>query len=189
MQMRTAIGLAAAGMLLFAGCGKKSDGGGNLGTLAGKAAGLEWSVPAKWTLGPEKPMRVATYHVPSAQGDAEGGECYVSFFGTGQGGVVEANIERWVSQFSEPGMPEKSTKEVNGLSVTTVRIAGTFLGSGMGMGAPGGAPNGSPKENYRLLAAIVEAPEGMVFFKMTGPAATVGAAENDFNALIGSLKK
>lgn len=186
MQMRKAIGVAAAAVLLISGCGKKSDGGGTLGAQSGKVAGVEWTVPAAWSVGPEKAMRVATYNVPAAQGDAEGGECYAAFFGTGQGGVVDANIERWVSQFSEPGMPEKSKAEVNGLPVTTVRIAGTFLGSGnMGMGAP----HGAPKENYRLLAAIVEAPAGMVFFKMTGPAATVGAAEKDFNAMIGSLKK
>jgi hypothetical protein len=45
------------------------------------------------------------------------------------------------------------------------------------------------KTGYRLLGAIVEAPEGNVFFKLTGPAATVGAAQADFDALVGSMKK
>jgi hypothetical protein len=149
-------------------------------------AGIEWKLPAGWTTGAEKPMRIATYVVPAAAGDAEGGECYVSFFGSGQGGVVDANIERWVSQFENPDAPAKSTRQVNGMSVTLVQLAGTFLGSG-GMGM--GSPHPTPKENYRLVAAIVEAPSGMVFFKLTGPAKTVTAAEGDFNAMIGSLTK
>jgi hypothetical protein len=45
------------------------------------------------------------------------------------------------------------------------------------------------KENYRLLGAIVEAPEGLVFFKFTGPAKTIAAADTEFDALIGSVSK
>jgi hypothetical protein len=45
------------------------------------------------------------------------------------------------------------------------------------------------KPDYRLLAAIVEAPGGLIFFKLTGPAATVGAAQADFDGLLASLAK
>jgi hypothetical protein len=45
------------------------------------------------------------------------------------------------------------------------------------------------RPNYRLLGAIVEAPGGLVFFKCTGPAATMSAAEKGFEALIASLRK
>jgi hypothetical protein len=45
------------------------------------------------------------------------------------------------------------------------------------------------KENYRLLGAIVEAPEGLVFFKFTGPAKTIGASEAEFDAMIGTMAK
>ena len=38
-------------------------------------------------------MRLATYQVP------ESGECGVYYFGQGQGGGVEANIDRWIGQF------------------------------------------------------------------------------------------
>ena len=41
----------------------------------------------------------------------------------------------------------------------------------------------------RLLGAIVEAPNGMVFFKCTGPAATIAKAQADFDRMIGSLGK
>ena len=45
------------------------------------------------------------------------------------------------------------------------------------------------KPNYRMRAAIIEAPEGLVFFKLTGPLNTVAAAENDFNSLLGSVHR
>jgi len=129
-------------------------------------------------------MRVATYNVPASEGETEGGECAVSFFGSGQGGNVDANIDRWFGQFENPSVPQKTSKEVSSLKVTTVRIDGTYL-------SPGGPMMQSQgkKENFRLLGAIVEAPEGMVFFKLTGPVKTVASAEQEFDALVGSLTK
>ena len=40
-------------------------------------------------------MRAATYMV-------DGAECVVYFFGAGQGGSIEANVERWKGQFRQP---------------------------------------------------------------------------------------
>jgi hypothetical protein len=150
---------------------------------ANTIAGVHWTRPEEWGVMPPRQMRIATYSLPAAEGDAEGGECAVFYFGSGQGGDITANIDRWVSQF-ENGKPQQSLKEVNGLKVTLVQIAGTYL-------APGGPMMQSQgkKENYRLLGAIVDAPEGSVFFKLTGPAKTIAASEADFNKLVGSLSK
>jgi hypothetical protein len=128
-------------------------------------------------------MRIATYTVPAAEADEESGECAVFYFGGGQGGDVVSNIDRWVGQF-ENAKPTKSSKELNGLKVTLVQISGTYL-------APGGPMMQSTgkKEDYRLLGAIVDAPGGSVFFKFTGPAKTVAAAAEEFQALVGSLEK
>jgi hypothetical protein len=147
-------------------------------------AGVEWKVPAHWKELPARQMRIATYGVPAAGGDGEDGECAVFYFGTGQGGDVAGNISRWASQFEGSPKPEQSSKEVNGLKVTMVSIAGSYL-------APAGPMMQSQgkKENYRLLGAIVEAPEGSVFFKFTGPAKTIHGSEGDFNALVGSLAR
>lgn len=146
-------------------------------------AGVQWTKPARWTEGPARTMRVATYVVPAAEGDAEGGECGVFYFGSGQGGDVQMNIDRWAQQFENPRGPERTTKAVNGLNVVMVKIAGTYL-------APGGPMMQATgkHENYRLLGAIVAAPEGSVFFKLTGPAKTIGAAERDFDSLVASLR-
>jgi hypothetical protein len=44
-------------------------------------------------------------------------------------------------------------------------------------------------ENYRLRGAIVEAPEGLVFFKCTGPVETMENAEEEFEELVESVQK
>jgi hypothetical protein len=153
------------------------------------AAGVQWTTPEGWTVEPKRPMRVATYKVPPSKGDAEGGELGVFHFGQGQGGDVDANVSRWVSQFEQPdGSPSsqrvKTTKKtVAGFQVTTVDLSGTYTAS-MGPMAPK-----TPKPGYRLLGAIVEGPQGAVFFKLTAPAKTAASSQAAFDALIASLQK
>jgi len=147
------------------------------------AGGIAWKVPARWTGGSGSAMRVATYAVPAAKG-ADAGECAVFFFGPGQGGGVDDNVARWGKQFEGAPTAQRSTQTVAGLHVTRAAVAGTYL-------APGGPMMQSTgkKAGYRLLGAIVEAPGGNVFFKLTGPAATVAAAQADFDALVASIRK
>ena len=146
------------------------------------AGGVHWTVPAGWQEQGARQMRIATYTIPAASGDAGETECAVFYFGTNQGGDVGMNIDRWASQFEGSPTPVKGTEEVHGMHVTTVRINGTYLApSGPKMESQGS------KANYRLLGAIVEAPEGSVFFKLTGPAKSVGAAEAAFASLVQSL--
>ncbi|HTO92787.1 MAG TPA: hypothetical protein VMM80_00405 [Bacteroidota bacterium] len=190
---RTAAALfvgAALVVLSLTGCSKKQSAdipGANMASLGGNSgvtAGIRWSIPKRWTDGGQKPMRVATYTVSASEGDPEGGECAVFYFGSNQGGTVDQNIARWVSQFETSGMPAQAAKTIDGMKVTLVQVAGAYL-------APAGPQMESTgkKENYRLLGAIVEGPEGMVFFKFTGPAKTIGEAEGEFNAMIASLAK
>ena len=42
---------------------------------------------------------------------------------------------------------------------------------------------------YRLLGAIVEGPQGAVFFKFTAPAMTVAAQQSDFETLLKSVSR
>jgi hypothetical protein len=150
---------------------------------AATAGGIVWTVPARWVAGQGSAMRVATYAVPAAKG-SEAGECAVFFFGPGQGGGIDDNVARWGKQFEGAPKPATRTAQVAGLRVTRAEVAGTYL-------APGGPMMQSTgqKTGYRLLGAIVEAPEGNVFFKLTGPAATVAAAQAEFDALVASVKK
>ena len=153
-------------------------------TSATSAGGVRWNLPERWKQEGDRPMRVATYAVPAAEGDEEDGECAAYYFGKDQGGDVKANIQRWTAQFENPSGPEQSTSEINGMNVTSVQITGTYL-------APKGPMMQSEgkKEHYKLLGAIIEAPEGSVFFKFTGPEKTVDAAKEEFNSLIQSITK
>jgi hypothetical protein len=169
---------------LVIGCSKTQPGG--TGSVAlredSPVAGIVWSYPASWTKQHDQPMRVATYVIPAAQGDSSAGECGVFYFGEDQGGDVDANIQRWGSQFEGATQAEKSAMDVAGMKVTVVRIEGTFLAPGGPMMASRGSLPG-----YKLLGAIVEGPKGMVFFKSTGPAKLIDSAESGFLAMIQSL--
>ena len=151
--------------------------------LDGSGGGVRWVVPAGWTAQPPRQMRVATYSIPAKPG-SEPGECGVFYFGRGQGGSAEENIARWGTQFEGAPPPATSVETVNGMRVHRAQTSGTYL-------APGGPKMQSQgkKPGYRLLGAIVEAPEGLVFFKCTGPAATISAAQPAFDSLVRSLKK
>lgn len=156
--------------------------------LADGAAGVSWTVPSSWSAQGQRPMRAATYSLPAAKGDPEAAELGVFYFGQGQGGAVDANIQRWISQFTQPdGTPsekvaKRSTSKIAGFDVTQVELTGTFASGGMMMGPR------VDKPGYALVGAIVQAPEGAVFFKLTGPQKTVQAAKKDFQKLLQSLK-
>lgn len=149
---------------------------------ADSGAGVHWAMPASWKPEAQRPMRLATYTV------APGGECGVYYFGAGQGGSVEANLDRWIGQFLQrDGKPSKAAAQIanrtiHGLQVTTVDVSGAYTGMGGPTAQPGPAMPG-----YRMLGAIVEGPQGSIFFKFTGPAKTVAANRAAFDKMLESL--
>ena len=158
----------------------------SLSGAEGAGKPLEWTAPAGWTTGPEKPMRAATYFAPPVGGDKDNAECAIFL---NIGGGVQANIDRWIGQFSQPDGGQSASKAkqrketINGYPVTFVELNGTYNAGGMGMGGPS-----TPKTGYRLLGAIVESPAGEVFFKMTGPEKTMNAVTRDFQSLLKSIR-
>lgn len=151
---------------------------------SGGAAGVTWTVPATWKEQAARSMRAATYTVPAAPGDTEPAECAVYYFGKGQGGDAEANITRWAGQFEGGTKPLRTTRSVSGMTIQIVEITGTYLApSGPMMQSQGKKPG------YTLVGAIVPAPEGSIFLKLTGPSRTVAASRPAFDALLASLKK
>lgn len=184
----------AALLLVLAGCGKDAQekpGQQQVPSLSQapassptSAGGIRWTMPGSWKLEAERPMRVATYTVSAAEGEADAGECAAYYFGADQGGDVQANVDRWAAQFEGVTGREQSTSEVAGMPVTNVTISGSYL-------APSGPMMQSQgkKEHYKLLGAIIDAPKGRVFFKFTGPEKTIDAAKGDFEALVSSISK
>ena len=156
--------------------------------LAESVAGLKWTPPAGWKSSGTTSMRAATYPVTPASGDPAGAECVVYFFGAGQGGGVQANIERWEGQFKAPAgkpAPAKVNEiSIHGLPVTTIDVSGEYSG----MGGPT-ATTGVVVRDYRLLGAIIEGPGGNIFIKFTGPAKTMAANQRNFEQLLNSFER
>lgn len=149
---------------------------------------VTWADPPEWKRSEKvNPMRKATYLVPRAGGDKEDGELGVFYFGPGQGGAVEANVDRWIKQFPDAKVEDvkRADRSVNGLVAHTVEIdSASFNASSMGMPQP----KAQPKPGYGLLGAIVETPAGPYFFKLTGPKATVAGAKKPFDKLLESVR-
>ena len=163
--------------------------------------GVEPSAAASVTLGavsfqpqagwipvqPTGSMRKAQYSLLRAEGDPEDAEMIVFFF-PGGGGGVEANIDRWIGQFSRSdgasGTPpaETSYVESNGTRKTVLDVRGTYNRSSGPMMA-----EKSVLPGFRMLGVVAETSEGPWFFKLTGPEATIARWEASFNEFVKSI--
>lgn len=107
---------------------------------ADSGAGIQWTAPAGWKAEAERPMRLATYTL------ALGADCVFYFFGTGQGGSVEANLDRWIGPFLQAdGKASKAAakiakRTIHGWPVTTLDVSGAYTGMGGPMVKAGEPP-------------------------------------------------
>lgn len=151
---------------------------------------LRFKAPSEWVV--EKPsssMRLAQYKLPKAEGDGEDASLVIYFFGENQGGSVQANLERWVSQFEQPDGSSSSSKAkletitVNQLQISMIDLSGTYVAET----APGsGVRHNNP--DYRLRAAVIETRKGAHYVKLVGPSKTVSRWEKAFNAYLQSFE-
>jgi hypothetical protein len=144
--------------------------------------GARFDRPVGWKFDtPSSSMRLAEASIPGPGGDAL---LTVFFFGEGGGGGTEANLQRWAGQIvADAGTePVRNAFGVGGYSVATIAVEGTLQPSRMG-GGPA-----EPTPDSRLIGAVVEGTGGPWFFKITGPAASVSAAEPAFDAMLRSVR-
>lgn len=156
----------------------------------GQAPGqLLFKAPDTWKpRPPASTMRVAEFVLPKADGDAEDGDVVIYYFG-GQGGDVEANINRWLGQMQQSdgraskNVATRTTTSVNGLQVTTLDVSGTYVAEVR----PGSAEHFN-KPGFRMRAVLVPTPRGPYFIKMLGPDKTVRRWAPSFDVFLGTLK-
>ena len=157
-----------------------------IGQAASQQSSLKFTVPAGW-IEEERTssMRVAQYRLPKAAGDTEDASVILYYFGQGQGGSAAANIERWIGQMkqAEGSSPKEEHFEVNGLKVSTVDVAGTYVAET----APGSGTFHN-KPAYRLRAAVVETPNGSYYVKLVGPEKTVSQWNDSFMTYLKSFQ-
>lgn len=152
------------------------------------AASLTFTAPPEWKpVTVSSSMRVAQWALPHAPGDTQDGELVVYYFG-GQGGSLDANIERWVSQIQQPGgtpttAVKRDSRTINGLKVTLVDLSGTYVAE---MAPGSGQLHNSP--GFRMRAGYIETANGPYFIKLVGPAKTIGAFDKQFEAFLSSVK-
>ncbi len=159
-------------------------------TPASAAGELKYQEPAGWVREqPTSNMRVAQFKLPRVEGDSDDASLVLYFFGSGQGGAVADNVDRWVNQMQQPdGTPSKDKAKienltVNGLKVTTVDITGTYTAQ-----MTPGAETQHNDNNQRMRAAVVETPRGNYFAKLIGPEKTVAHWDQSFLDYIKSFE-
>lgn len=124
---------------------------------------------------PANQMRLAEVEVADPSGDPA--KVSTIAFSTA-GGTLQANLDRWTAQVLDPsGKPAKATithRESGGLPWSGIESTGTFMGMGQGPGKP----------DWMLRGAVIELPQGLLFVKMTGPAASMTARAEAFEAMM-----
>lgn len=152
-------------------------------------AGVAYAVPGEWIDAGPAGMRAAQFQLLPEGADMAPAEVTAFYFGAKSGGGVDANIDRWIGQMSQPDgrnsaeLAEREKIEIDGMPVHLVSVNGTYNAGGMGGGGAG------PAEGYRMVAAIVEGPQGSVFFKLTGPEETAKVMEAGLRELVKSVKR
>jgi hypothetical protein len=180
-NLRVATGVAAGVVILTVATSAASNAQGTVSLLDYKA-----TIPVGWATAPSSSsMRLAQYTIPRPDGSL-GAEVVVYFFGTGQGGDVAANLERWKEQFSTPdGSPvyDKVTRDSAGaISITVAEYRGTYA---RGVGAGDAA---KAKAGQSLIAAIAETPRGTLFFQLFGATEHVSPQRDPLIAFVRSLR-
>src|SRR5207249_4595976 len=90
--------------------------------------------------------------------------------------TADASVEQWSRQVE--GGEAKPETIAGALKITLVDLSGRYRPDG-----------GEAVPNARLLAAMVETPDGPWYFKLSGPAETVGPWRGEFVALLKGIRR
>ncbi|MEA1979498.1 MAG: hypothetical protein U9N54_00800 [candidate division Zixibacteria bacterium] len=153
--------------------------------------GVKFTPATQWTDYGGSGMRIASYSFGPLEKETDSAIVTVFYFGKGQGGDVDSNLERWINQMAlmdgrDPHTAAIQYKlDVDGMTVHMLSLFGIYKSS------MGGSMSGKSedKENYRMVGSIVETPEGNVFFKLTGPDYTAKIMIEAYMAMIKQIKK
>jgi hypothetical protein len=148
--------------------------------------GYHTMAPAAWVpRTPSSQYRLAQFVVPGPD-SASDAEVVVYFFGSMQGGNVQANLDRWREQFSEdatgPVRESVRADSSGAFPLTIAEYTGTYR-RGISMGSAD-----SVRANQTLVAAIADTPHGTMFLQIFGPDSVVAGAHDAFVQFVKALK-
>jgi len=137
---------------------------------------LAFEVSSDWKRTGDRPMRLVTYQL----GDAGETECYISPL-SGDGGGVNANLNRWLGQMGQApldanGLNALPTISVLGQDVSLLETGGTYT-----------SMRGETKDDYALIGVFVIQDGTAYSIKLIGPKKDVTANRTAFTAFCESL--
>jgi gluconolactonase len=150
-----------------------------------KIEDITLKIPASWkSEPPANKLRLAQYKIPAAEGDEHPTELVISSF-PGGGGGVDANLKRWVGQFSAEGRKVKITMgECPQGQYYFSDVSGTFEYTA---GGPFAGGKKEMRANHRSYSVVLVTKEKEVYFlRMTGTDKAVKAASAGFRASFGA---
>jgi len=133
---------------------------------------IKFDAPPGWSKEePSSNMRKAQYKVPDKEKKGADAQMALFYFGN-RNDMLEDNLKRWAQQM---GAADPKTEVIQGkCKVHLVDLKGTYTGD----------QQTGPQENQRLLAAVVENVDGPWYFKLVGPADTVGPWREEFVTML-----
>jgi hypothetical protein len=145
-------------------------------TIHEEVGGIAFDVPQEWTRTGERPMRLVTYTL-NESGETE---CYISQL-SGDGGGVDANLNRWASQMGQSPLSPEAIEALPKIAVLdndvpVLETAGTFT-----------SMRGESKEGYGLIGVFLPLGDTSYSIKLIGPEEEVAAAKDEFIAFCESL--
>ena len=157
------------------------------------AADLTAQAPAEWKAQePKSQIRTHEYVLPSPEKDVADGILFVTHFGKGGGGGLEANLQRWYGMVEQPdgSSTEKAAKKVEikdvaGGKVVWLDMSGTYLDRPTPM-----SQQVTRRAKYRVFAAMIDAgQEGPYWVRAYGPESVMKANRDGFERFLKSIAK
>ena len=138
------------------------------------------NIPESWTgIRPSSSMRLMEFRLGGSADNAN-----LAIF-KNIGGTIDNNLERWSGQFGYSLSDSEvniRAENINGMLVSIISITGTYTNTMAFSSAT------QPKQNYRLLGAIADTPDGLYYFKLTGPNTVITSRIEEFTRFIQSLR-
>ena len=152
--------------------------------------GMTFTPATQWTdFGPSGDL-VASYAYGPLKGEPDSATMVVTFTPGGGAADIANRQESWFNQFALLDGRDPRTGaiqydlQVDGMTVHMLSLFGIYI-----IPAAPGSYEKIEKKPYRLLTAIVEAPEGNVHLKLSGPDYTATIMIEAYMTMIKAIKK
>ncbi len=154
-----------------------------------KLTGVSFTIPGGWLEEKVEPSPMgpkAVFKIPKLDAKLDDGAVRITHFPNMKGkDKDEANIDRWVGQVTKPdGKPlTRSDAKITTTEIGKVRLTIVDLQGSVKM-----TMRDSAKPDHRMIAAIVDHPEGPHFVVTAGPAASMEKWAPQIEAFLKSAK-